>query len=105
MLLMKRLVVPESAYGVCVWEFPDGTCFGNDDGLLSMEGLIGDKRVEAKMQRAAEYWLGDNDGKPKWVSGARKVSRSEWEDQNERFLDGKIPDPVDQVRQLMQKGK
>lgn len=102
---MKRLIVPESAYGVCVWEFPDGTCFGNDEGVLSMEGLIGDKRVEAKMHEAAEYWLGENDGRPKWVSGARKVTLTEWEDHNERFLDGRIPDPVDQVRQLMAKGK
>lgn len=98
---MKRLIIPESAYGVCVWEFPDGTCFGNNDGVLSMEGIIGDKKVEAKMSEAALYWLGENEGRPKWVSGARKVTMDEWEDQNERLLDGKIPDQVDAVRQVM----
>lgn len=103
--LMKKLIIPESSYGVCVWEFPDGTCFGNNDGVLSMEGVIGDHRVEAKMRTAAQYWLGENEGKPKWVSGARKVTMDEWEDQSARFRDGKIPDPVDEARQIMQRGK
>lgn len=69
-----------------------------------MEGVRGDQRVEAKMRNAATYWLGETIGEPFWIEG-RKISDSEWEDQNERLHDGKIPDPVDEMRQLMNKGK
>lgn len=101
---MRAIYIPESSWGVCVWRLPDGSFLGDGNGYLSLEGVRGDKRVEDKMKKAASYWLGDNIGEPTWIEG-RKVSNTEWEDQNERLLDGKIPDPVDEIRQIMNKGK
>lgn len=104
---MKSFVVPESSYGVCVWKLPDGSYFGNGNGsYLSMEGVIGDFRVEHKMRNAALWWMGDNFcGEPEWLHGARKVTDMEHDDQMERLVDGRIPDPVDEARQIMNRNR
>ena len=99
----RHFIVPEHTYGVCVWEV-DGAYLSDGDGFLSLEGLIGDQRIEKRMRDAAKYWLGTTEGQPKWLPGARKVTSDEYEDQNARLLDGKIPDPVEAAR-LMLKGK
>ena len=102
---VRQLTIPESAYGVCLWEY-EGACLSDGDGnFLSLEGVVGDKRVEEKMRKAALYWMEEEAGHPKWVPSARKISYSEWEDQNARLLDGEIPDEVDAARQLLRKGK
>lgn len=98
----KSIVVPAGSYGVCLWQFDDGTYLGDGEGYLSLEGIIGDRRVEQKMRVAARHYLGNNEGKPKWMQG-RKVSNMEYEDQYERLLEGKIPDPVDEVNQIMRR--
>jgi hypothetical protein len=102
--MTRAIYVPESAFGVCVWRLPNGEFFGDGEGYLSMEGVRGERRVEEKMREAAAYWLGAGVGEPCWIEG-RKISRSEWEDQNERLFDGKIPDPVDEIRQIMNRKK
>jgi hypothetical protein len=94
----NKLIVPESAYGVCMWEI-DGAYLS--DGYLSLEGRMNDPKVEDKMRKAAKYWTGLEVGSPVWVSGARKVSYDEWEDQRARLLDGEIPDEVEAARQSM----
>lgn len=99
------LVVPESSIGVCLWEIDGKYLSDGDGGFLSLEGVIGDRRVEEKMRKAARYWTGIEVGQPKWLPGARKISDDEYDDQKERLLDGKIPDVVDEVRQAMQRGK
>jgi len=38
------------------------------------------------------------------MSGSRKISDNEYDDQNERLLDGQIPDPVDVAKQLNRSG-
>jgi hypothetical protein len=82
---------------------PDGSYFGADGKYLSLEGVMGDSRVEHKMRKAAYYWIGEEIGKPAWISGARKVTDMEYDDQNERFLDGKIPDEYDEAQQLIRR--
>lgn len=55
------------------------------------------------MQQAAIYWLGEvaKTGKPRWMAGARQVTEGELDEQNERLLEGYIPDEVDSARQLV----
>jgi hypothetical protein len=100
----NRSLVVESSYGVCLWEI-DGKYLSDGDGYLSMEGFIGDREIEAKMQEAAYYWLDERLGHAKWVPGARKISEMEWEEQNDRLLSGLIPDPVEEIRQRIRRGK
>jgi hypothetical protein len=93
----KNIIVPQSAFGGCLWKMPDGGFISDaDDNYMCAEGMIGDRRVEAQMAEAARYWAGDgNGGKPHWVDGARKVSDSEREEQEGRLSEGLMPDPVE----------
>jgi hypothetical protein len=94
----NKMLIPESSWGTCVWQTSEGIVASEPGVYLSMEGWIGDREVEKLMKEAAEYWLGKNDGKPKWISGARKVTNSEHDDQMERLLEGKIPDWQEEIR-------
>lgn len=99
-----RSVRPKTKVGVCLWEF-DGKYLSNgEDSFLSMEGIIGDPVVEDKMRKAAHYWTGISLGKPVWLPGYRKVTDAEYDDQMARFLDGQIPDPIDEARQIIEGG-
>lgn len=101
---LKRVVpVYEDNRGVCVWQMPDGSVFGDDDGnILSLEGEVYDPVVEIKMRKAAIYWGGEEAkaGRSKWLRGTRKISDEEYELQNERLLEGHIPDPADEAGQI-----
>lgn len=99
---MAKLVVPSNSFGVCVWQLEDGSFLGSEDNVfLSMEGVIGDRRVEERMRLAVLHYMGDDSGSPKWMPGARKVTNDEWDDQKARLLEGKIPDEVDEARQIL----
>ena len=93
----KNIVVPQSAFGVCLWKMPGGGFISDGDGnYMCAEGMVGDRRVESQMAEAARYWAGkDNEGKPHWVDGARKVSDSERSEQEGRLGEGELPDPVE----------
>lgn len=97
----KAFVVPESAYGVCLWQLADKEYLSDGNGFLSLEGIIGDRKIEEKMQKAAHYWLGRAIGQPFWISGARQVTEEEYEEQLDRLKAGKIPDPVEEIRLKM----
>lgn len=99
----KVVAVPESAYGVCLWQMPDESYLADGPYYLSMEGVMGDYRVEEKMRKAAHYWLGREGGRPAWISGARKVTDDEYDDQSARLRDGLIPDEYDAAQQLMRR--
>ena len=98
--------VPESVRGVCLWEVETSTGTGflaeSPGVFLCAEGVVNDKRVEAQVEAAARYWLGagkhDYIGKPYWVTGARKVTNNEHDDQMERMLSGDIPDWEEEMR-------
>lgn len=88
------------AFGVCVWQFPDGSIFRNEYGEeFCAQGRPYDPVMEKKMRDAVKDF-GITEGKPFWLPGLRKITNSEWEDQMERLQDGKIPDIVDVVRQI-----
>jgi len=91
----KRIWVPDRTFGVCIWILPNGQPLSDGDGFLSAEGFIGDKDIESRVEAAAKYWTGSEEGELAWVHGARKVSGSEREDQIARFHDGLIPDPLE----------
>lgn len=103
--MTRQFYIPATKYGVCVWEDNEGRILADkDNNYLSMEGMVNDPRVEIKMRDAARYWMGSEfEGQPKWIYDARKISDGEYEDQMARLLDGKIPDPIDEVRQIQEK--
>lgn len=99
----SQMFIPSTKYGVCVWEI-DGSYLSDGNGFLSLEGVMNDPKVEHRMREAAYYWLdGEKIGKPTWLPDARKITNDEWEDQKARLEAGMIPDPVDAVRQMMEK--
>jgi hypothetical protein len=83
-------------WGICLWQLPNKTYVQNSDGdyLSAGPAKIGDVVVETKMRQAAKACY-ITDGKPFWLPGFRKITNSEWEDQMERLMEGKIADPVD----------
>ncbi len=91
----KQLWIPPRAYGVCIWILPNGTPLGDGDGVLSAEGLVGDKEIEKRVAQAAKYWTDSEEGHVSWVQGARKVSASERDDQVERLQNGLVADPYE----------
>ena len=91
----KKIWVPERSYGVCIWILPNGTVLSDGDGVLSAEGLVNDPAIEKRVKEAAKYWTGSDEGQVRWVSGARKVSASERDDQAERLSNGLIADPYE----------
>ena len=106
-MLKNMQVVVEDLRGVCLWQMPDQSCLGDDDGnFLSMEGNLNDFVIESKMQRSAISYLGEEalTGKAFWIPGSRKITDGESDDHMERMLDGNIPDPVDAVKQLQRRG-
>lgn len=81
--------------GLYLWQLPNGKYLGDGDGnFLIIESRHGDLSKMAQISKAARYY-GAQGGKPVFVSNARAVSQSEQEDQMERLLDGKTPDPYD----------
>lgn len=91
----KKLWVPKRAFGVCVWIMPDGKPLSDGDGVLCAEGMVNDPDVEKRVQEAAKYWTGSDEGYAAWVGGARKVSSSERDDQAERLANGFVADPYE----------
>ena len=99
----KTLYIPnQDPRGVCLWCMPSGGFLSDGDGYLSMNGYIGDQMVEKKMRDAVKYWTGSTDGEAKWFPGYRKISDDEWEDQQARLADGKIPDEQDEAKQFLE---
>lgn len=91
----KKIWVPERSYGICLWIMPDGKPLSDGDGVLCAEGLVSDPKVEEQVRVAAKYWTGSDEGYTAWVSGARKVSASERDDQAERLSNGLTADPYE----------
>lgn len=88
--------VLEYTYGLYIWQNPDGSYFKNADGeFLSIPSKIGDIRRMSTLKATAEHYGAPPGGKAVFQQGARQVSKSEWEDHMERFIDGKIGDPYD----------
>lgn len=91
----QKIWVPERSYGICVWIMPDGSPLSDGDGVLCAEGLVSDPKIEKAVKEAAVYWTGSEEGYTTWISGARKVSASERDDQAERLGLGLVADPYE----------
>jgi len=92
-------------FGVCVWQMPDGSYVKNTEGdYFCAQGKIGNLNIEKRMRDAVKH-LGITTGKPAWFPGFRKITQSEWEDQMDRFMDGKVPDAVDLYLQNTENGQ
>jgi len=85
----------ESILGIYVWEMPDGRWIGDDDGnFLSITSKEGNKeRMNLLADAVRQY--GIYDGKPKFLSGRRKIDDEEFEYQQQRLKWGLTPDPLD----------
>jgi hypothetical protein len=94
-MTIKRTIIPESKFGVYVWEMPDGRVVANEQGdYFNIPAKFGDQKRIAQMRDAVKDF-GITTGKVKFMSGRRRVSESEYEDQLERLLDNKVADPYD----------
>jgi hypothetical protein len=91
----KMSTVDEAAYGVYIWEMPNGQWVGDDEGnFLSIAAMKGDlKRINELAQAARHY--GIMVGKPLFLSGNRKITDEEYEYQKQRQAFGLIPDESD----------
>lgn len=88
--------VRDNEYGVYLWKKADGKYFSNDSGeFLSIPARYGDLRMMKAIGDAARYYGVFEGGRAEFISGARQVSSNEYDDQMERMLDGKTPDPYD----------
>jgi hypothetical protein len=102
MRLKRATPIIEDDFGVCLWRMPDGAVLGDEEGrFLSLNGRLDDPVVEAKMKKAAIYWVGEEAllGEPLWMPGSRQISDGEAEDQMENLIDGKVPDEVQHMKQ------
>lgn len=91
----RMRVVDEAAYGVYLWEMPDGKLVGDDEGnWLSIAAMKGDlKRINELTEAARHY--GIMVGRPIFLAGNRKITDEEYEYQKMRQSFGLIPDEND----------
>lgn len=91
----KHQYIEETTLGIYVWEMPDGRWIGDDDGnFLSVTSKKGNKsRMDALAREVRSY--GIYEGRPKFLSGRRKIDDEEYEYQKQRLEWGLTPDPLD----------
>jgi hypothetical protein len=91
----KMQVVEEAAYGVYVWEMPNGQWVGDDEGnFLSIAAMKGDQKRINELTQAVRHY-GILVGEPVFLSGHRKIDDEEFEYQKQRQAFGLIPDEND----------
>lgn len=92
---VKKSIVEETRLGIYVWEMPDGRWVGDDDGnYLSIASFKDDQsRIAAITQAVKSY--GINEGQAKFLSGQRKITDEEYQEQLQRLEWGLTPDPLD----------
>lgn len=87
--------VDDVPFGVYVWRMPDGSIAGDDDGnWMNIPAKKGDQTRINKLREAARYY-GIETGGPVFMSGNRRVTDEEFEEQKMRASWGLIPDPED----------
>lgn len=91
----KVQIVDEAAYGLYIWEMPNGQWVGDDDGnFLCIAAMRGDLKKINELTAAARHY-GVMVGKPVFLSGHRKIDDEEFENQKMRQKFGLIPDEYD----------
>ena len=92
---VNQSVVEETILGIYVWEMPDGRWIGDDEGnYLSVTSKKGNKEKIRMLANAVRHY-GITEGKPKFLSGRRKIDDEEFEYQQQRLKWGLVPDPLD----------
>jgi hypothetical protein len=92
----KKTVHADVSFGVCVWKMADGSFLKNEEGdYYCLQGQVGNFNIENRMRESVKTNFGITTGSPAWFPGFRQITKSEWEDQMERLMDGKVPDAVD----------
>lgn len=87
--------VEEHDHGIYVWYTADGRRVEDENGnVMNIPARRGDLHAINKIQEAAKYF-GVPDGRAVFLGGRRRISQSEWEDQQDRMRAGLIPDPYD----------
>lgn len=107
----RMRVVDDVKYGVYVWMLPDGSHFNDGQGnVLSIASEKGDIRRIENLQRFAKIY-GQPDGTPVFLSGHRKISESEYQEQVNRMMNDQIADQYDigayndELRRIRQNGR
>lgn len=91
----SKILEEETSLGIYVWEMPDGRWIGDDDGnFLSITSKKGNKSKMDALAREVRSF-GIYEGKPKFLSGRRKIDDEEFEHQKQRLEWGLVPDPLD----------
>lgn len=87
--------IQEVPWGVYLWQMPDGSFIGDDDGhFLMIASTRGNKeRMQALRDAARDF--GVTEGQPCFFQGNRIVSDEEYEQQRMRLKFGLTPDPWD----------
>lgn len=87
--------VEEVTFGVYVWQMPDGRYVADEDGnFLSISSIKDDQEMIKKLADTAKYY-GIDEGKAVFLSGHRKISDEEYEEQLMRQKAGLVPDVND----------
>lgn len=90
----------DRGFGIFVWQKTDGSFVKNSEGEYLCVGPVAKNNQEAVLNlAAAAATCGFPTGKAVYMNGFRKITQSEWEDQMERLMDGKIPDAADLYHQ------
>jgi hypothetical protein len=85
----KLTEVMDDLFGVYVWEMPNGRLLANENlDVLSIESEYGDIR-RMRALRDVVRSFGINEGKPRFMSGSRKITQEQYDWQKERLLEGK----------------
>jgi hypothetical protein len=88
-------IAEDGDFGLYLWKMPNGKYFGNGEGdFLLIPARRNDLKAMTDLYHAAKHY-GAVGGNAVFVANAREVTQSEQEDQMERMLDGKLPDPYD----------
>lgn len=97
---MKINTVEETDIGLYVWEMPDGRWVGDDEGnFMNIKAKKGDIRRISQLADAARAH-GINEGRAVFLSGKRRVTDEQYEEQRQRLMFGLTPDPEDNFAQL-----
>jgi len=91
----KTQVVSETNIGMYVWEMPDGSWVGDDDGhFMNIVSMRNDRKRIAELRDAAAAH-GVSEGTAVFLEGHHPVSDEEYEEQRQRLQAGYVPDRYD----------
>lgn len=90
----NREYIDEVNYGVYVWFVGEKVVTDDEGNFLNIPAMRGDRERIAKLADAARAHGIDN-GRPVFISGNRRVTDEEYEEQKQRMMFGLTPDPMD----------